>query len=194
MAQASWLPSDNVTITGMWTFATGPALTTGATSTGATFTNPTIIGAVISGTVTVATGATFTNPTITGAVVSGTVTVASGATFTTPTVRYTAGQITSTGATGGAGTALSVVTPAVYALTGASGTAIDIATGAGVAGASYDLRNVNTTGVITVYAVGGTINGTTGTSGLALSPTGTKSASLVCTTTGAWQVIGISTT
>jgi hypothetical protein len=106
----------------------------------------------------------------------------------------TAQSLTSTGATGGLGTLLSTVTPACATLTGASGTAIDIATGAAVPGAVYMVRNINATGVITVYAVGATINGTTGTTGLALSPTGTKAAVLFCSAAGIWNVAGISTT
>lgn len=194
MALPSWLPSDNVNVTGMWTFTTGPALTTGAAMTGAVLTSPTITSPVISGTTTIATGATFTNPTINAAVITGTVTIASGATLTTPTVRYTAQALTATGATGGAGTALSAVTPAVATLTGASGAGIDIPTGAAIAGATYQLRNINATGVINVYAVGGTIDGVTGTTAFALSPTGTKGAALFCATAGQWQVSGITTT
>lgn len=109
-------------------------------------------------------------------------------------VTATAQALTATGATGGAGTALSVITPAVATLTGASGSAIDIPTGAGVPGAIYMVRNINATGVINIFAVGGTIDGTTGTTALALSPTGTKAAVLFCSAAGVWNVAGISTT
>lgn len=206
----SFLPAYDINFQGQCNFektptfgaaATGAIVTTTDTQTltNKTLTSPTVTGlsatgATITGTVTIATGATFTNPTINAAVITGTVTVASGATLTTPTINYTAQALTATGATGGAGTALSVVTPVVATLTGASGSAIDIATGAGVAGATYMLRNINATGVITVYAVGGTINGTTGTTGLALSPTGTKAAVLFCSAAGTWNVAGISAT
>ena len=184
----SFLPSGDINFTGQVNFALTP--TFGAAATGAIVTT--------SDTQTL-TNKTLTSPTVTGlsatgATITGTVTVASGATLTTPTINFTAQALTATGATGGAGTALSVVTPVVASLTGASGSAIDIATGAGVAGATYFLRNINATGVITVYAVGGTIDGSTGTGGLALSPTGTKAAMLFCSAAGTWNVCGISTT
>ncbi len=174
---------------------TGAVITGTVTiATGATITNPAIVGATVTGVVTIASGATLTTPAVSGATITGVVTVASGATITTPTILTTAGQITATGATGGAGTALSVVVPGAFALTGASGSAIDIATGAGLAGAFYYLRNVNATGVITVFAVGGTINGITGVTGVALSPTGTKAAVFACTVAGQWQIMGTSAT
>jgi hypothetical protein len=156
-------------------------------ATGASMINPSITGAVITGTVTIATGAALTNPSITGAVVTGVVTVASGATLTTPTVLMTAQAATATGATGGAGTALSSVTPALVTITGASGAAIDLATGAAVAGAFYYVKNINSSGILNIYAVGGTINGTTGTTAYALDPTGTPAALITCVVAGAWR-------
>ncbi len=176
-----------------FTAASGSTFTlaSGATiaASGATFTAATLNGAT-----TVATGATITGPAITAPVITGAATVASGATFTTPTVLFTAQALTATGATGGAGTAMSTIVPAVVSCTGASGSAIDIATGAGVAGAVYMIRNINATGVITVYAVGGTLNGATGTTGVALSPTGTKAGTFICTAAGTWSLVATSAT
>ena len=70
----------------------------------------------------------------------------------------------------------------------ASGAGIALPTGAAVPGALYFVKNINTTGVCNVYAVGGTINGTTGTTPYALETTGSKSTFIMCVTAGAWQV------
>ncbi len=175
------------TIGGTATVA-GTSVTVGTTDTqtltNKTLTSPTITGATLS-----STGATLTAP-----VISGAATLASGAVITTPTILMTAQAATATGVTGTDSTALSAIVPALVSVTGASGAGIGIPTGAAVAGATYDIRNINVTGVQNVYAVGGTINGTTGTTAFGLSPTGTKAARLVCVTAGAWLVTAISTT
>lgn len=141
------------------------------------------------------TGQVLTSPTITAAtltapVISGAATVASGATITTPTVLFTAAAITATGTTGTDAAALSAVTPAYYVTTGATDAGVAIPTGAGVAGAVYVINNGSTTGAVKIYAVGGTINGTTGTTAVSLTQTGNKLATLFCYAAGAWRIGG----
>ncbi len=132
---------------------------------------------------------TIASPTITGTVaISGTTTLASGATLTTPTILFTAGNITATGVTGTNAAALSAVTPALYTMTGASGAGVALPGGTGSnAGAFYVLKNMGT-GVLNVYAVAGTINGTTGTTAYAIGATGNLTAVAYCTVAGAWQI------
>lgn len=114
--------------------------------------------------------------------------LASGTTLTTPTVLVTTTGVTGTGATGGAGAVLPTVTPAFVYATGASGSGVDLPTGP--AGAAYFIANL-TTGALNVYCVGGTINGTTGTTAFPITATGNRSAWAVNTSaTGAWQVRG----
>ena len=78
----------------------------------------------------------------------------------------------------------------------ASGVGIGIPTGAGIPGASYDIRNINAaaTGTIMLYAVGGTINGVSGATGVTTSATGTRGLRIVCGAAGAWWITGITTT
>lgn len=141
----------------------------------------------------------LTTPTITSAAIAGTTTVTgtftlAGTTAITGTATF-AWQVvaaTSAGATGTDSTAIAIGAPGLITVTGASGAGIGL--GTGTAGQVYGIRNINATGVQNVYAVGATINGTTGTTAFALSPTGTKAAVLGCVTAGAWQVVGISTT
>lgn len=187
-------PGKDVNFTGAVDFATAPtagsatfATTTGTqTLTNKTLNAVTISGATISGTVTVATGAAMINPSITGAAITGTVTVASGATITTPTMLSTAATVTATGATGGAGAVLTAITPqAVVINAGATGSGVDIPTGAAVAGAQYEFYN-QVAATMRIYAVGGTINGTTGTTAFTITNTGNKYARFICTAAGVW--------
>ena len=61
-----------------------------------------------------------------------------------------------------------------------------------VVGAYYWVKN-QTTGVLKVYSVGATINGTTGTTAISISATGTLTAGFGCSTAGAWQVVPAAT-
>ncbi len=110
-------------------------------------------------------------------------------TLTTPTVLFTAATVTATGATGSAAAALSAVTPALYTVTGASGAGVALPTGAAVAGAYYVLVN-KMTGAFNVYAVGGTINGVTGTTAFPVTATGNLTANVLCVSAGAWSITG----
>lgn len=153
-------------------------------STGQVLTSPTIAGATL-------TTATLTAPTVTAPVISGAATLASGATLTTPTVLMTTAAVTATGATGTDAAALSTVTPAFVVTTGATDAGVALPGGAtGVVGAVYCIVNGSTTGAVKVYAVGGTINGTTGTTAVSLTHTGNKTAWAFCYSAGAWRLNG----
>lgn len=164
--------------------APGTSVVVGTTDT-QTLTNKTLTAPTITGGTVTTTGATLTAP-----VISGAATVASGATLTTPTVLLTAVNPTATGATGGAGAALTAVTPQLVAATGASGAGLDLPGGAtGVVGSYYVIQNLGT-GAINVYAVGGTINGTTGTTAYPITATGNRTAHAFCYAAGAWSIRG----
>jgi hypothetical protein len=137
---------------------------------------------------TTLTNKTLTTPTITAPTISGAATLASGATITTPTVTMTTTGVTGTGTTGSNAASLPTVTPAFITATGASGSGVALPTGP--IGAAYFIANL-TTGDLNVYCVGGTINGTTGTTAVVITATGNRSAWAYNTSaTGAWQVRG----
>lgn len=112
-----------------------------------------------------------------------------GQVLTTPSIAFTVANPTATGATGGAGAPLSAVTPQLVTATGASGAGLDLVTGAAVAGAFYVIMN-GMTGAVNLYAVGGTINGTTGTTAYAITATGNRTALAQCVAAGAWTIRG----
>lgn len=139
------------------------------------------------------------SPTVTGTATgsltfAGTTVFSGSTTFSSTVVApWQVVAATSAGTTGSDATAISIGAPGLITVTGASGAGVGLPVA--TAGAVYALRNINAaTGVQNVYAVGSTINGTTGTTALALSPTGTKAATLGCVTAGAWLVTAISTT
>ncbi len=146
-------------------------------STGQVLVAPTITSPVISGTTTLATGTTITSPTIAG---------------TATTIAFQVQAVTSAGTTGSDAAAITIGAPGIVTVTGASGAGIGL--GTGTVGQCFMIRNINTTGVQQLYAVGATINGTTGTTAVALSPTGTDAAIVGCVVAGAWQVMAISST
>ena len=102
------------------------------------------------------------------------------------TLPFTSGDITATGTTGTTATALPAGYPAVVTVTGASGAGVALQTGSAVTGAFYLVKNMMT-GALNIYAVGGTIDGTTGTTALALTATGNKTIIIFCTVAGAWR-------
>lgn len=109
-------------------------------------------------------------------------------TITLPTATFTTAGVTGTGTTGGSGAVLPTATPAFIAATGASGSGVDLPTGP--IGAAYFIANL-TTGALNLYCVGGTINGTTGTTAFPITATGNRSAWAFNTSaTGAWRVYG----
>jgi hypothetical protein len=101
------------------------------------------------------------------------------------TLQTNAVQVTATGATGSTAAALPAITPCLVAIAGTSGAGVAIPTGAAVPGAWYVVNHAST-GAINVYAVGGTINGTTGTTAASITATGNASAVIFCVNAGAW--------
>ncbi len=160
-------------------------------STSQVLTTPVIASPTMTGTMTgtfTVSGATMASPALTAPVISGAATVASGATFTTPTMLFTTALVTATGATGGSGAVLPTVTPAFVTITGATGSGVDLLTG--TAGQVFFFNNATAT-ITRIYCVGGTINGTTGTTAFQLATAGNKFAMAVNTTaTGAWLITG----
>lgn len=138
-----------------------------------------------------ATNMVLTTPAITGGTITS-ATIASGTFSAGSTFAYQTVAATSAGTTGTDATAISIGAPGLVTVTGASGAGVGL--GVGTAGQMFQIRNINATGVQNVYSVGGTINGTTGTTAVGLSPTGTKAAIFSCVTAGAWQIMGITTT
>lgn len=110
--------------------------------------------------------------------------------LTNPVLTMGSQEITITGSTG---STAAIVTPASVGFLNATGTS-----GAGLnlpvptPGMYYWVKN-NSTGVCKVYSVGATINGTTGTTAISISATGTLAAGFACATAGAWQVVPAAT-
>ena len=160
----------------------GTSVTVGTTDT-QTLTNKTLTSPTITGGTITSTGAALTAPVITGAA-----TVASGASITTPTMSWTTAAVTATGATGGTGAVMPTVYPAMVTITGATGSGVDLLTGP--AGQVFGMNNV-AAATMRIYCVGGTINGTTGTTAYTITNTGNKMAWAFCTSaTGAWFIAG----
>ena len=83
---------------------------------------------------------------------------------------------------------LTTITPASIAFlncTGVTGTGINLPIPR--VGDFYMVRN-NGTGALLVYSVGASINGTTGTTAITITATGTLTAGFACSTAGAWRV------
>lgn len=104
-----------------------------------------------------------------------------------PTVYQQSQEVTITGATGTTAAIINVPWPAFLTATGTSGAGLNLPVP--LLGAAYTIKN-NTTGVCKIYCVGGTINGTTGTTAVSLTATGNLMAFAYCSTAGAWQLGG----
>ena len=100
---------------------------------------------------------------------------------------WTGQDITATGATGTTGYQLSAVVPSVVNATGASGAGINLVSTSCVPGAVVIIRNAMT-GALNVYSVGATINGTTGTTAVAITATGNRTAIAFAASAGAWYL------
>lgn len=96
-------------------------------------------------------------------------------------------EVTATGATGTTAANVTAANVGFLNVTGASGTGLNLPYP--TAGMAYTIANKGT-GVIKVYSVGATINGTTGTTAFSLTATGNLQANAFCATAGAWQVQG----
>jgi hypothetical protein len=104
-----------------------------------------------------------------------------------PYILSNAQEMTATGATGTTAASITVPSPAFLNVTGTSGAGINL--GVPVVGESYTIKNL-TTGALKIYAVGATINGTTGTTAFSLTATGNLQVTAYSSTAGAWQVQG----
>ncbi len=103
----------------------------------------------------------------------------------TPIQRMNAQEVTITGATGTDAAAVTIPPPGYLNLAGVSGAGVNLPIPA--VGDFYSFRN-NTTGVAKIYCVGGTINGTTGTTAVSVSATGNLGGIAQCATAGAWYI------
>ncbi len=104
---------------------------------------------------------------------------------TTSLVNMNAQEITQTGATGSTAATVTAPPGAFLSVTGTSGAGINLPVPR--VGDFYAVRN-GTTGTALVYSVGASINGTTGTTAITISATGTLTAGFMCSTAGAWRV------
>lgn len=100
-------------------------------------------------------------------------------------------QVTATGATGATAAAIGPA-PGIILATGASGAGIGLLKTHAVPGAFYIVKNMMT-GALNLYAVGATINGTTGTTAVAITATGNLGGLVVCVNAGAWVVTPVPT-
>ena len=93
-------------------------------------------------------------------------------------------EVTLTGTTGTDAAVVTVPSPAILNCSGASGAGVNLPVP--VVGQSYVIKN-SSSGTMKVYCVGGSLNGTTGTTAVSLTTTGTLGDQFFCATAGAWQ-------
>ncbi len=103
-----------------------------------------------------------------------------------PVTITNAQEITTTGTTGAEAAVVTVPWPGFLNCSGASGTGINLPVPA--VGAQYVVHNA-TSGTMKVWCVGGSINGTTGTTAVDITTTGTDGDIFWCATAGAWQTV-----
>lgn len=117
------------------------------------------------------------------------ITYPTGATMVTPSTQLNVFGVTATGATGTTAALAPTVSSSIIVATGASGAGINLAASVTYSGANYEIIN-GMTGVLKIYAVGGTINGTTGTTAFSLTATGNLYVRAVATSSTAWFIVG----
>ena len=93
-------------------------------------------------------------------------------------------EVTITGTTGTDAAIVTVPSPAILNCSGASGAGVNLPVPS--VGMSYVIKNTSS-GTMKVYCVGGSLNGTTGTTAVSLTTTGTLGDQFFCATSGAWQ-------
>lgn len=93
-------------------------------------------------------------------------------------------EVTLTGSTGTDAAVVTVPSPAILNCSGASGAGVNLPVP--TVGMSYVIKNTSS-GTMKVYCVGGSLNGTTGTTAVSLTTTGTLGDQFFCATAGAWQ-------
>lgn len=101
-----------------------------------------------------------------------------------PVTLTNAQEVTITGTTGTTAAVVTVPSPAILNCSGASGAGINLPVP--TVGMQYTVKN-SSSGTMKVYCVGGSINGTTGTTAVSLTTTGTVGDIFWCSTAGAWQ-------
>lgn len=108
-------------------------------------------------------------------------------TLTSPAIYGTTSSVTATGATGSAAANISASShwPLFIAVTGTSGAGINLPTGTG---GEFGIITNLMTGVLKVYGIASTINGTTGTTAVSITATGNLTAVFHCYAAGAWSV------
>lgn len=93
-------------------------------------------------------------------------------------------EVTLTGTTGTDAALVTAPSPAILNCSGASGAGVNLPVP--TVGMQYAIKNTSS-GTMKVYCVGGSINGTTGTTAVSLTTTGTLGDIFWCATAGAWQ-------
>jgi len=93
-------------------------------------------------------------------------------------------EVTLTGTTGTDAAVVTAPSPAILNCSGASGAGVNLPVP--TVGMSYIIKNTSS-GTMKVYCVGGSLNGTTGTTAVSLTTTGTLGDQFFCATAGAWQ-------
>jgi len=101
-----------------------------------------------------------------------------------PVTITNAQEVTLTGTTGTDAAIVTAPSPAILNCSGASGAGINLPVP--TVGMQYTVKN-SSSGTLKVYCVGGSINGTTGTTAVSLTTTGTLGDIFWCSTAGAWQ-------
>jgi hypothetical protein len=103
-----------------------------------------------------------------------------------PVTITNAQEVTITGTTGTEAAVVTAPWPAFLNLSGASGAGVNLPVP--VVGAQYVVKNTSS-GTASVYCVGGSINGTTGTTAVTITTTGALGDIFWCSTAGAWQTV-----
>jgi hypothetical protein len=101
-----------------------------------------------------------------------------------PVTITNAQEVTLTGSTGTDAAVVTTPWPAILNCSGASGAGLNLPVP--VVGAQYVIKN-SSSGTMKAYCVGGSINGTTGTTAITITTTGALGDILWCATAGAWQ-------
>jgi hypothetical protein len=101
-----------------------------------------------------------------------------------PVTITNAQEITLTGTTGTDAAVVTAPWPAFINASGASGAGMNLPVP--VVGAQYVVKN-SSSGTMKIYCVGGSINGTTGTTAVSMTTTGATGDLFWCATAGAWQ-------
>lgn len=102
-----------------------------------------------------------------------------------PMTLTNAQEVTLTGTTGTEAAIVTAPWPAILNCSGASGAGVNLPYP--VVGAQYVLKN-NSSGTLKVYSVGAQLNGTTGTTAVSLTTTGSTGDLFWCATAGTWLV------